>query len=163
MSTKPQMSPFTAQTATVETFLTLARIHLTSTERLSALALDTVRANFDDCATAARTAGTMNGSRDPSAFITTLGKPMLERTLAYSRSVMEIFVQAQSEVQQVVANGFGTSGFRLPMAQDWNSGVEMFTRGVRELSTMTANNVATATDAGAKLADSIQAAGKKVA
>ncbi len=163
MSTKPQVNMTTLQAATVDTFIALARIYLTSTERLSALASNTARTCFDDCAAATQAASSMTGGRDAGALITTLGKPLLERSLAYSRTVMEICVEAQSEAQQVVANRFGMPEFRIPVAQDWHAGVDMFTRGVRELSTMTTDNLAAATNAGARLADSMHAAGKKVA
>ncbi|MDX5409193.1 MAG: phasin family protein [Thauera sp.] len=163
MTTKPKVSLTTLQTATVDTFIELARIHLASTERLSALALSTARTSLDDCVAATQAASSMTGGGDAGAFVAKLGKPLLERSLAYSRTVMEICAEAQSEAQQVVAHRFGVPEFRIPVAQDWHAGVDMFTRGVRELSTMTTNNLAAASDAGARMADSMHAAAKKVA
>jgi len=150
MSTKTPINNIAAQTDAVDAFLALARIYLTSTERLSGLALTIARTTLDDCVSATQAASRMVSSRDLSTLTGVLGQPALERTLAYSRDTLEIITAAQQEAAQVLSHKFVLPGVGFPVATDWNAALEMFTRGVRELSAATAANVAAATDAGSK-------------
>ncbi|NMG74310.1 phasin family protein [Aromatoleum diolicum] len=162
MSTK-SINNIAAQTHAVDAFLDLARIYLASTERLSELALSAARTTLDDCASATQAASRMINSRDLSALNEVLGQPVFERTLAYSRNAMEIITQGQQEAAQVLSQKFPLAGVGFPVTADWNAALEMFTRGVRELSAATAANVTAATDAGSKFAAGATLVPKKAA
>lgn len=163
MSTKSPINNIAVQTDTVDAFLALARIYLAGTERLSELALTIARTSLDDCASATQAASRVINSRDMNALTGILGQPVLERALDYSRSTMEIITQAQQEAAQVLSQKFSLPGVAFPVTADWNAALEMFTRGIRELSAATATNVAAAADAGSKMAAGANWVPKKAA
>ncbi|MCP5268833.1 MAG: phasin family protein [Zoogloeaceae bacterium] len=88
--------------AAVDSLLTLANTSLATTERLAALNLNTARALIADSAAAVNA---LLAVKDPQAFValqTSLSKPVVEKTVAYSRSVYEILNESSNGVNLVV-------------------------------------------------------------
>ena len=92
----------TANTAAINSLMTVANTSLASAERLAALNLNTARAMIEDTASAV---GAMMAAKDPQALIalqTAFAKPAVERAMAYSRSVYEIISQSSNGLTQIV-------------------------------------------------------------
>ncbi len=160
MSTTHPINVLASQTVAIDAFLAVARIYMTSTERLSELALATVRNNFEDCISASATAGV---SGDLNAFSAAFGEPVLGRTIACSRASFEIVTQAHQKAAQRLTQELAPPWVHLPMSEDWTAGVARFTGGLRELSGNISANVTAATDAGSKLASDSDWVGEKAA
>lgn len=135
MSTKPHTSNERAFAHATDAFMALSEIYLDSVERLSSSTLAVARAGLEDVAAATKTASAMNGSADPASFPAVLTQSLLERALAYTRDSYETVAKAQLEAAQVIQRQFSASAMYLPVAEDWKGAIEMFSRGLRELST----------------------------
>ena len=91
-----------ANKSAVENMLALANTVFASTERLAALNLSTARSALED---STATAKTLFQTKDPQAFASLtseLAQPGMEKLVAYSRSVYEIFSETKDEVSKVV-------------------------------------------------------------
>jgi phasin family protein len=138
----------TGNLAAVDTFQALAKIALTSAERLSALNLSAAREMVEDQSALARA---MLGTRSPGdlgEIQSGMAQPLMNKALAYSRGTYEILTEAQSDLTQLMASRLPMIGGPMRMP-DWGAAFEMFRSGARQFSDMAAQNVATATDAAA--------------
>ena len=91
-----------ANKSALENMLALANTVFASTERLAALNLSTARSALED---STATAKTLFQAKDPQAFASLtseLAQPGMEKLVAYSRSVYEIFSETKDEVSKVV-------------------------------------------------------------
>ena len=90
-----------ANKANVETLLTLANTAFASAERIAALNLNTARAVLEDSVASTKA---LLGAKDVQELIslqTSLAQPMVEKAVAYSRSIYEIASQTQEEVSKL--------------------------------------------------------------
>jgi phasin family protein len=86
----------------VETLLTVANSAFASAERLAALNLNTARSVLED---AIANTKTLLGAKDVQELLslqTALAQPLVEKAVAYNRSVYEITTQSQEEVSKLV-------------------------------------------------------------
>lgn len=86
----------------VETLLTLANTAFAGTERLAALNLNTARSLIEDTINNSKA---LLGAKDVQELLTlqaSLAQPLVEKVVAYNRSVYEIASQSQEEVSKLV-------------------------------------------------------------
>lgn len=91
-----------ANKANVETMLTLANTAFASAERLAALNLNTARSFLEDGVSSAKS---LLGAKDVQELLSlqsSLAQPMIEKAVAYARSVYEISSQTQEEVTKLL-------------------------------------------------------------
>lgn len=88
--------------AAVETLLTLANAAFGSAERLAALNLNTARSFLEDSVTNAKTLLAAKDIQELANLQASLSQPMLEKSIAYARSVYEISTQSQEEISKVL-------------------------------------------------------------
>lgn len=147
MNRKNSQSLPIANQANLETLQSLAGIYLSSAERLTALNLASARGMFED----AVAASTQQPAKDTGLGFNlpqiTFIQPSSEKVIAYSRSAYEIIVESQQEIFRTLTSSFTNmnANFKLPM--DWSAPFEMFSKGLREASSLTQKNVASATEA----------------
>jgi len=175
-----------ANKANVETALTLAKTVFASAERLAALNLNTARGGLEDAAVSAKT---VLGAKDIQAFAgltTSLGQPIIEKAVAYSRNVYEIVSQTQAEVSKLVEAQFadlsrnvaavlenvaknGPAGSDVAVSvvksaiASANSAYDGLNKAVKQVADIAVANIAAATDATVKAAGATAPKLKKVA
>jgi len=86
-----------ANQASIETLTALASKALTQAERLTALNLSTARAVLEDSVAATQTVLAVKNAQDLVALQTALVQPILDKSVAYGRSVYEITSEGQQE------------------------------------------------------------------
>lgn len=86
-----------ANEAGVETLTTFASKAFTQVERLTALNLNTARSALEDSVAATKTVLAVKNPQDLVALQATLAQPMLDKAVAYGRSVYEIAAEGQRE------------------------------------------------------------------
>ena len=87
--------------ASVETLIGLANTQLAALERLSALNFNVAKSAFEDSVNYTRT---LFGAKDAQEFANlgaTAAQPVLEKAIAYSRSVYDIAAQTQAEMSKL--------------------------------------------------------------
>lgn len=142
----------------IDAFQAMAKIFLTSAERLSALNLSAAREAVEDQSAIARA---LLGTRSPSDVgdvQSTLAQPMINKVLAYSRGTYEILTETQSDLSRLMTAQVPRVGGQMAMP-DWNAALDMFRAGARQFSDMAAQNAAATADTAA----SVGAAMKKTA
>lgn len=116
----------------VETFLSVAGIYLDSSERLVELTIAANRQALDDFVAQSRkhssTGAQMmaGGHFDPTHM-----QPMMERTISYSRSVMEVLMDAQINAAKTLGQHMN---FGFPALDQWSKAMETMSEGIREVS-----------------------------
>lgn len=91
-----------ANKAAIDSLLTYAHVSLANAERLAALNLHTARAFFAD---SVATVGALMSIKDPQEFLalqSSLAKPAVEKSVAYSRSVYEILSESTNGLTQII-------------------------------------------------------------
>lgn len=91
-----------ANKAVVDSLLTVANTSLASAERLAALNLNTARSFLADSAAGISALLAIKDPQGLLALQTSIAKPALEKTVAYSRSVYEILSQSSTGLSQIV-------------------------------------------------------------
>lgn len=86
-----------ANKAAVETLTTLATKSFSQIERLTALNLNTARSVLEDSIAATRTVLAVKNPQDLAGLQATLVQPMLDKAVAYGRSVYQIATEGQQE------------------------------------------------------------------
>ncbi|HMV53310.1 MAG TPA: phasin family protein, partial [Rhodocyclaceae bacterium] len=84
-----------ANKANVDALLTIANTAFASAERLAALNLNTARAVLEDSVSNAKSLLTAKDVQELISLQASLAQPMVEKAVAYSRSVYEIATQTQ--------------------------------------------------------------------
>ncbi|MDY0014040.1 MAG: phasin family protein, partial [Rhodocyclaceae bacterium] len=87
--------------ANVETLLTLANAAFASAERFAALNLNVARAALEDSLASTKALLSAKDAQELLAVQSSLAQPLVEKTVAYARSVYEIATQTQEEVSKV--------------------------------------------------------------
>ncbi|HJW27591.1 MAG TPA: phasin family protein [Rhodocyclaceae bacterium] len=99
---KPNEQFTAANTAAIESLLTIANATLANAERLAALNLNITRAFFAD---AAASVGALAAAKDPREFFalqSALAKPAVEKAVAYSQTIYEILSDSANGLAQHV-------------------------------------------------------------
>jgi phasin family protein len=90
-----------ATKANIETLLTLANSAFANAERLAALNLNTARSVLEDGVANTKA---LLAAKDVQEFVnlqTSLAQPLIEKAVAYNRSVYEIASQSQEEISKL--------------------------------------------------------------
>jgi phasin family protein len=90
-----------ANKASVEALLTIANTTFASAERLAALNLNTARAVLEESVANAKTMLSAKDLQELMSMQASLAQPIVEKAVAYSRSVYEIATQTQEELSKV--------------------------------------------------------------
>ncbi len=88
--------------ANVETMLTLANSAFASAERLAALNLNTARSAMEDGVANTKALLAVKDVQQLVSLQSSLAQPLVEKAVAYARSVYEISSQSQEEVAKVL-------------------------------------------------------------
>lgn len=146
-----------------DTFQSLARIYLTSAERLSALNLTAAREAVEDQTAVVRS---MMGTRNPediNAVQNSFTQPMINKALAYSRGAYEILAETQLDLSKLMVSQMSKAGGQMALPTlpipNWTAAIDMFRAGARQFTDMAAQNANNA----AETASSASAAMKKSA
>jgi phasin family protein len=180
---------FTATSkANVEKMLTLVNAAFASTERLTALNLNTARTLLEDGIANTKA---LLGAKDVQELLSLQGaqaQPLFEKAVAYSRSVYEIGTQSQAEVSKLMEAQVADMNKNLVVALDQaaksapagsdvavaavksaiaaaNSAYDSVTKAAKQVVEITEANVAAATSATVKAVDTAtaKASSKKAA
>lgn len=87
-----------ANKAGIETLVTLANSAVARAERLAALNLNTTRAVLEDGVAGAKTLMAVKNPQDLNEVQAALVQPIVDKAVAYSRSVYEIVAEGQQEL-----------------------------------------------------------------
>ncbi|THF61727.1 phasin family protein [Pseudothauera rhizosphaerae] len=172
MSTSPeQFAAFNK--ANIETLLTVANNAFASAERLAALNLNTARSLLEDGVSNTKA---LLGVKDVQELInlqTSLAQPLVEKTVAYARSVYEIASQGQEEFSKLlegqvaelnkgVASALDKAAKSAPAGSDVavaavksaiaaaNSAYDSLSKAAKQVAEIAEANVAAATNATVK-------------
>ena len=173
--------------ANVETMLTLANAAFASAERLTALNLNTARSIMEDGVANTKAMLAVKDVQELMNLQTSLAQPIVEKAVAYARSVYEITSQSQEEVSKVmesqvaeinkgVASALDKAAKSAPAGSDVavaavksaiaaaNSAYDSMNKAAKQVAEMTEANVAAATNATVKaVSTTAKTAGKKAA
>ncbi len=170
--------------ANVETALSLANAAFASAERLAALNLNTARSVLEDVVSNAKAILSVKDVQELASLQNAAAQPLVEKAVAYSKSVYEIATQTQGEFAKVVeaqvgevnkafAEALDQAAKSAPAGSDVavaavksaiaaaNSAYESLTKAAKQVAEVAEANVAAATDATVKAVGS--AKGKKAA
>ncbi|ENO89211.1 phasin family protein [Thauera linaloolentis] len=173
--------------ANVETLLTLANAAFASAERLAALNLNTARSILEDGVANTKALLAVKDVQELLNLQTSLAQPIVEKAVAYARSVYEITSQSQEEVSKVlegqvaelnkgVATALDKAAKSAPAGSDVavaavksaiaaaNSAYDSLSKTAKQVAEIAEANVAAATNATVKaVSTSTKTAAKKAA
>ena len=95
-----------ANKANIETLLTLANTAFASAERLAALNLNTARSLLEDGVANTKALLAAKDVQELVNLQVSLAQPIVEKAVAYSRSVYEISAQTQEELSKMIEAQF---------------------------------------------------------
>ena len=95
-----------ANKANMETMMTLVNSAVARSERVAALNLNTVRAVLEDGAASAKTLMAVKNPQELVSLQTELTQPIVEKAVAYAKSVNEIAAEGQQEVAKFFETQF---------------------------------------------------------
>lgn len=125
----------------------LATIYLAGAERLTALNLNSTRELLDDTLAASAQRATTGSNFGFSLPDVASVQPMIEKTIAYSRSAYEIVLETQQEMIQTLSTQFTSANANFKMPLDWNTQFDMFNKGLQEVTSLTKKNASATIDA----------------
>ena len=173
--------------ANVETMLTLANAAFASAERLTALNLNTARSIMEDGVANTKAMLAVKDVQELMNLQTSLAQPIVEKAVAYARSVYEITSQSQEEMGKVfegqvaemnkgVATALDKAAKSAPAGSDVavaavksaiaaaNSAYDSMSKAAKQVAEIAEANVAAATNATVKaVSTGSKAAAKKAA
>ena len=176
-----------ANKATVDSLLSVANTALASAERVAALNLNTARSILEDGVANTKAMLAVKDVQELMNLQTSLAQPIVEKAVAYARSVYEITSQSQEEVSKVmesqvaeinkgVASALDKAAKSAPAGSDVavaavksaiaaaNSAYDSMNKAAKQVAEMTEANVAAATNATVKAVNTTaKTAGKKAA
>ena len=88
--------------ANLENLISLANSNVARAERLAALNINTARAALEDGVAATKTLLAAKNPQDVAGLQASIAQPMVDKAVAYARSVYEIAAEAQQEVAKLV-------------------------------------------------------------
>jgi phasin family protein len=172
--------------ANVETLLSLANTAFANAERLAALNLNTARSVLEDGVANTKA---LLGAKDVQELVSlqsSLAQPLVEKVVAYTRSVYEITSQSQEEVSKLleaqvaelnkgIASALDQAAKSAPAGSDVavaavksaiaaaNSAYDSLSKTAKQVAEIAEANVAAATNATVKAVSASAKAGKKAA
>ena len=176
-----------ANKAAVESLLTLANTALASAERVAALNLNTARSLLEDGVANTKALLAAKDVQELVNLQASLAQPIVEKAVAYARSVYEITSQSQEEIGKVfegqvaeinkgVASALDKAAKSAPAGSDVavaavksaiaaaNSAYDSMSKAAKQVAEIAEANVAAATNATVKaVSTSTKAAAKKAA
>ena len=90
-----------ASQANLESLTALANSAINRAERLAELNLNTVRSVLEDSVATTRKLAEVKNPQDLAGMQTELTKPMIDKAVAYARSVQEIATEGQQEISKL--------------------------------------------------------------
>lgn len=138
-----------------ESFHALANIYLAGFERMTELNLSTIRNAFEDSVPATKH---RSNARTDSGFNLPLSadlQPMIEKSMAYSRSAYEILAETQQEAIKALTAQLGVLGGSFKIPTDWNASFDAVNRGVRQFTSVANQNASATTEAVRKSAEAV--------
>ena len=176
----------TTNKANVETLLTLANSAFASAERFAALNLNTARSILEDGIANSKA---LLGAKDIQELLSlqsALAQPLVEKAVAYNRSVYEIASQSQEEVSKLIEAQIAELNKNLAAALDKaaksapagsdvavaavksaiaaaNSAYDSVSKAAKQVAEIAEANVAAATNASVKAVTATAKAGTKKA
>ncbi len=162
-----------ANKANVETALSLVNSAVARAERISALNLNTIRSVLEDSAASAKTLTAVKNPQDLVELQNALTQPIVEKAVAYARSVNEIMAEGQQEVTKLLESQIadlnktfsaaldqvaksapaGTEGIFTAVRsamETANTAYENFSKAAKQVAETAEANVAAATEAAVK-------------
>ena len=176
-----------ANKTNIETLLTLANTAFASAERLAALNLNTARSLLEDGVANTKALLAAKDVQELVNLQVSLAQPIVEKAVAYARSVYEISSQSQEEMSKVfegqvaemnkgVATALDKAAKSAPAGSDVavaavksaiaaaNSAYDSMSKAAKQVAEIAEANVAAATNATVKaVSTSSKAAAKKAA
>lgn len=172
--------------ANIETMLSLANSAFANVERLAALNLNTARSVLEDSVASTKALLAVKDVQELIALQSSLTQPLVEKAVAYARSVYEIASQGQEELSKVmegqvaevnkgVAAALDKAAKSAPAGSDVavaavksaiaaaNSAYDSFNKAAKQAAEITEANVAAATTATVKAVSTTTKAAKKAA
>ncbi|WP_416336480.1 TIGR01841 family phasin [Dechloromonas sp. A34] len=128
---------------------------MVSAERFTELNLSTIRDALDEGMSVTRqrpAAGSKSGFEFPQA---TSLQPMIDKSMAYSRSAYEILAETQQEVLKLLTTQMGVFSDNFKLPTDWNGSFDMFNNGVKQFTTAANQNLSATTEAARKSAEAV--------
>jgi phasin family protein len=162
-----------ANKANVENLLNVANTAFASAERIAALNLNTARTLLEDTVSNAKAVLAVKDAQDFMNLQTSLTQPVMDKAIAYSRSLYEIATQTQeefgkifesqfAEVNKNVASALDKAAKNAPAGSDVgiaavksaiaaaNSAYDTMTKAAKQVAEIAEANVAAATSATVK-------------
>ncbi|MCK0508783.1 phasin family protein [Aromatoleum anaerobium] len=124
----------------VQAFQTISTLYLTSAQRLAELNMSTMHEAIEISTSAMQE---MARAKNPQDVQLMVFQPLLENAQNYTRKACDILAKTQQEAVNAMIPQFAG---RNPFG-DWNSAFEAFNTGMRRFSSLTADNLAAATEA----------------
>lgn len=155
MTHKNSHSPSSANPANSEAIHALANIYMVSAERFTELNLSTIRDALEEGMSVTRqrpTAASNSGFEFPQA---TSLQPMIDKSMAYSRSAYEILAETQQEVLKLLTAQMGVFSGNFKLPTDWNASFDIFNNGVKQFTTAANQNLSATTEAARKSAEAV--------
>lgn len=170
----------------VETLLTIANTAFASAERLAALNLNTARSFLEDSLSGSKALFAAKDVQELVSLQAAQIQPLVEKVVAYNRSVYEIASQSQEEVSKLlegqiaelnknVASALDKAAKSAPAGSDVavaavksaiaaaNSAYDSVTKAAKQVAEIAEANVAAATNATVKAVSATAKAGSKKA
>ncbi|GAB4171927.1 MAG: phasin family protein [Rhodocyclaceae bacterium] len=159
--------------ASVEALLAMANATFAGAERLAALNLNTARSFLEDGVANVKALLAAKDVQDAVALQSGFAQPVMERAVAYSRSVYEISAQTQEQLAKVIESQFSELNRNVTVALDQaaksapagsdvavaavksaiaaaNSAYDSMSKAAKQVAEITEANVAAATNATVK-------------
>jgi phasin family protein len=175
-----------ANKANIETVLTVANAAFASAERLAALNLNTARSVLEDGVANTKALLAVKDVQELVNLQAALAQPIVEKAVAYARSVYEITSQSQEELSKLfeaqvaelnkgVATALDTAAKSAPAGSDVavaavksaiaaaNSAYDSMSKAAKQVAEIAEANVAAATNATVKAVSTAAKAPKKAA
>lgn len=155
MTHKNSHSLHSANSANQNAIHDLANIYMAGAERFAELNLSTIRDAVADGMPAKKQrsdAESDSGFNIPQA---TSLQPMIDKSMAYSRSAYEILAETQQEVLNLLTAQMGAFSGNFKLPTDWNVSFDMFNNGVKQFTTAANQNLSATTEAARKSAEAV--------
>ncbi len=120
-----------AQSAALESFLAMSRISLGGTERLSELNSAALREAITDSAAVVGAFSQVTLVPDLQEIQSKLLAPMMNKALAYTRSVQEVAVETQQEISRLMQSQLSVLTQTTAMPESWQGILARFAVAVK--------------------------------
>jgi phasin family protein len=150
-------------TAAVEAAHSLATVYLANIELLLELNLNTAREAAEAFTEVSKTMASAKTPVELQSVATSLGQPLMEKSLSYSRRAYEIFAQTNQEMSRLIIGQISNSQLVTGVPESWTTLVNAFAKSVQQFSTSATHNAEAAAEAGIKAGNELVTRAKKAA